>query len=76
MTTGRGQTIAILQQKLDPSTLKVVRAALDDSDRLSVIRDAFLEGRDREAIQMIRDLDPIGIGIRKASAWARMASRS
>jgi hypothetical protein len=59
--TGRGQAIAILEQKLDPSTLAIVRAALDDSDRLAVIRDAFLEGRDAQAVQMILDLDPIGI---------------
>jgi len=58
---GRGQAIAILEQKLDPQTLAIVRAALDDSDRLAVIRDAFLEGRDVQAVQMIRDLDPVGI---------------
>ena len=57
----RSQTLTILEQKLDPSTLAIVRAALDDSDRLTVIRDAFLEGRDVQAVQMIRDLDPIGI---------------
>lgn len=51
----------ILEQKLDPSTLAIVRAALDDSDRMAVIRDAFLEGKDAQAVQMIRDLDPIGI---------------
>lgn len=55
------QAMAILEQRLDPSTLAIVRAALDDSDRLAVIRDAFLEGRDVQAVQMIRDLDPIGI---------------
>lgn len=38
-----------------------MHAALDDSDRLTVIRDAFLEGRDAQAVQMIRDLDPVGI---------------
>jgi len=59
--TGRGQAVAILEQKLDPSTLAIVRAALDDSDRLAVIRDAFLEGSDARAVQMIRDLDPVGI---------------
>jgi hypothetical protein len=57
----RSQAISILEQKLDPSTLALVRAALDDSDRLTVIRDAFLEGRDVQAVQMIRDLDPAGI---------------
>lgn len=58
---GRDQAIAILRQRLDPQTLAIVRAALDDSDRLAVIRDAFLEGRDVQAVQMIRDLDPVGI---------------
>jgi hypothetical protein len=62
----RGQAISLLEHKLDPSTLAIVRAALDDSDRLAVIRDAFLEGRDVQAVQMIRDLDPAGI--RKALA--------
>ncbi len=57
----RDQAFAILEQKLDPSTLAIVQAALDDSDRMAVIRDAFLEGRDAQAVQMIRDLDPIGI---------------
>jgi hypothetical protein len=57
----RSQALTILEQKLDPSTLAIVKAALADSDRLEVIRDAFLEGSDAQAVQMIRDLDPVGI---------------
>jgi hypothetical protein len=57
----REEAIAILERKLDGATLAIVRSALEDSDRLSIIRDAFLAGRDADAVQMIRDLDPIGI---------------
>lgn len=55
------QALDIVRDKLDPATAKIIELALVDANRLLVIRDAFLEGHDVEAVQMIRELDPIGI---------------
>jgi hypothetical protein len=57
----RDQALDIVREKLDPATAKIIELALVDAHRLLVIRDAFLDERDVEAVQMIRDLDPIGI---------------
>ena len=64
MTSGKSpldQALAIVRDKLDSHTAKIIEAAITDANRLAVIRDAFLEGRDVEAVQQLRDLDPIGI---------------
>jgi hypothetical protein len=50
----------ILRDKVDPTTLALVADAMRDGERLSVIRDMFLEGRDAEAVAAIRDLAPNG----------------
>jgi len=55
------QVLAIVSKHLDGATLEIVKSALAADARMSVIRDAFLEGRDHEAVHMIRDLDPIGL---------------
>jgi hypothetical protein len=55
------QALDIVRAKLDPATAKIIELALVDAHRLLVIRDAFLDQRDAEAVQMIRALDPIGI---------------
>ena len=59
-TPGGGEQdelLQILARDLDPATLEIVRAKLYDAHRLSVIRDAFMEGKDALAVKMIRDLD-------------------
>jgi hypothetical protein len=61
MTSPYDQALNIVRDKLDPATAKIIELALVDAHRLLVIRDAFLEGNDVKAVQMIRDLDPIGI---------------
>src|ERR1700730_11183323 len=61
MTSPYDQALDIVRDKLDPTTAKIIELALVDAHRLLVIRDAFLEGNDVKAVQMIRDLDPIGI---------------
>jgi hypothetical protein len=61
MTSKHDQIMAIVRDNLDPSTAKLIELAMDDADRISIIRDAFLEGRDVEAVKMLRDLDPVGI---------------
>jgi len=61
MSSPYDQALDIVRDKLDPATAKIIELALVDAHRLLVIRDAFLEGNDVEAVQMIRDLDPIGI---------------
>jgi hypothetical protein len=58
MRDPHAQVLEIVRAKLDGATAEIVRAALQDADRLTVIRDAFLEGRDALAVKMIRDLDP------------------
>lgn len=54
------QVLAIVAKHLDGATLEIVRSALAADERMAIIRDAFLEGRDHEAVHMIRELDPIG----------------
>ena len=55
------QVLTILEhQKLDSPTLAIIRSALEADQRMKIIRDAFIEGRDHEAVHMIRELDPIG----------------
>jgi hypothetical protein len=54
------QVLAIVSKHLDSATLEIVRSALAADERMAIIRDAFLEGRDHEAVHMIRELDPIG----------------
>lgn len=58
MSTKHEEVIAIVAKHLDAETLEIVRSALAADDRMQVIRDAFLEGRDHEAVHMIRQLDP------------------
>lgn len=52
------EVLAIVRPHLDGATLAIVESALRSDDRLEMIRDAFLEGRDHEAVKMLRDLDP------------------
>ena len=54
------QVLAIVSKHLDAHTLEIVKSALRSDERMAVIRDAFLEGRDHEAVAMLRDLDPVG----------------
>ena len=56
--TKHEEILAIVAQHLDAETLEIVRSALAADDRMQVIRDAFLEGRDHEAVHTIRQLDP------------------
>ena len=55
------QVLAIVGKHLDDTTLEIVKSALAADERMAIIRDAFLDGRDHEAVHMIRDLDPIGL---------------
>jgi hypothetical protein len=55
------QILEIVRNSLDSKTTRLIEEALKNSDRIAIIRDAFLEGRDLEAVKMIRDLDPVGI---------------
>lgn len=50
-------TLRILEKTLDSKALAAVRMAIADAERLKVIRDAFLTGRDVEAVELIRTLD-------------------
>lgn len=52
------ELLEIVRRDLDPTTLAIVEAKLADAGRLSIIRDAFMEGKDALAVKMIRDLDP------------------
>ncbi len=56
-----GEVLAIVRASLDPTTAALIADALGDADRLSVIRDLFLAGRDLEAVKELRDIDPVGI---------------
>lgn len=56
----RQQVLKIVAPYLDKATLAIVESALAADERMAVIRDAFLEGRDHEAVHMIRALDPVG----------------
>jgi hypothetical protein len=51
--------LAVIRRDLDPATREIVEAMVYDAHRLTVIRDAFMEGRDALAVKMIRDLDPL-----------------
>jgi len=53
------EVLAIVREHLDVTTLAIVESALRADARMAVIRDAFLEGRDHEAVKMLRDLDPM-----------------
>ena len=53
------EVLAIVREHLDASTLAIVESALRADARMVVIRDAFLVGRDHEAVKMLRDLDPV-----------------
>jgi len=53
------EVLAIVREHLDVTTLAIVESALRADARMAVIRDAFLEGRDHEAVKMLRDLDPV-----------------
>lgn len=53
MTRAHDEILAIVSQHLDSAKLEVIRRALRSDDRLAVIRDAFLEERDAEAVNMI-----------------------
>lgn len=56
-----GEVLAIVRRSVDPTTARLIEEALGDADRLSVIRDLFLNGKDLEAVRELRDLDPVGI---------------
>ena len=58
VSTKHEEILAIVAKHLDAETLEIVRSALVADDRMHVIRDAFLEGRDHEAVHTIRQLDP------------------
>jgi hypothetical protein len=58
VSTKHEEVLAIVTKHLDAETLEIVRSALAADDRMQVIRDAFLEGRDHEAVHLIRQLDP------------------
>ena len=49
--------LKMLEQTLDSKSLAKVREAIEDAARLTVIRDAFLNGRDVEAVTLIKQLD-------------------
>lgn len=53
------RVMEIVRKDLDPQTLGIVEEMLRDGDRLAIIRDAFMEGKDAHAVKMIRDLDPM-----------------
>ncbi len=61
MTSPNEQIMAIVREHLDASTAKLIEDAMSGAERIAIIRDAFLEGRDVEAVKMLRDLDPIGL---------------
>lgn len=61
MTSANDQVMTIVRANLDPATAKIIEDAMGEAARISIIRDAFLEGRDVEAVKMLRDLDPTGI---------------
>lgn len=57
---GHDEIVAVLRNAgVDPATIGMVADALGDQARMSIIRDAFLSGRDLEAIGLIRELDPL-----------------
>lgn len=58
MSANHGAVIDLIAQKVDPATLELVRDALGDSERLSVIRDLFLLGDDAGAVAEIQSLAP------------------
>lgn len=58
MNSKHAEVLAIVRHHLDAKTLAIVESALRADGRMEVIRDAFLEGLDHEAVKMIRDLDP------------------
>lgn len=51
------EVLDICASRLDPGVLEVIRSALASDERMAVIRDAFLEGRDHEAVTLLSDLD-------------------
>lgn len=51
------EVLDIIAMTVDETTLAIVRDALADSHRMTIIRDAFLAGRDHEAV----NLDPRGL---------------
>lgn len=60
----RHQVLKIVEPYLDKTTFAIVESALESAfaadERVAIIRDAFLDGRDHEAVHMIRALDPVG----------------
>lgn len=61
MIDPRTQVMNIVRERLDATTAAIIEAAFADHERIKVIRDMFLEGRDVEAVQLIRELDPVGL---------------
>lgn len=49
--------LKILEEKLDSRQIAEIRLAIEDANRITVIRDAFLSGKDVEAISLIKHLD-------------------
>jgi hypothetical protein len=60
VTEHHADAIALVEQHLGADRARELRMAIDDADRVAVIRDAFLAGRDREAITLVRELDRWG----------------
>lgn len=58
MPPKHAEVLAILRGYLDATAFAIVESALVADSRMAVIRDAFLEGRDHEAVNMLRELDP------------------
>ena len=58
MSANYGAVIDLISSKVDGITLELVRDALRDSERLSVIRDLFLLGNDAGAIAELQSLAP------------------
>lgn len=71
------QVLAIVGKHLDDTTFEIVKSALAADERMAIIRDAFLDGRDHEAVHMIRNLDPIGFRyLLPASASAQIPAHT
>jgi len=48
--------LALVKEHLGDAAVRELEIKIEDSDRIKVIRDAFLEGHDREAVTLMRDL--------------------
>ena len=48
--------LALVKEHLGATAVRELEIKLEDADRIKVIRDAFIEGRDRDAVTLMRDL--------------------